>query len=286
MKPFAIAALQLNLENSDNFDLIESKTRETLLRFPWVQMVVLSELAVGGASKSTEFSLEHYLPKLKDIAKDLNIWFIPGSFYDHSERGTTNSSPVISPKGDVERICHKTFPFLPYEKEVVSGSEACVFDIPDVGRFGLHICYDLWFPESARAMSLKGAEVLLHPSLTDTCDRDVEKSMVRATAAQQQCYYIDVNAGGTQGCGLSIAVGPDGEILHEAGLGDEIILIEVDFDKVHRSRKRGFKGLGQPIKSYRDNPNPFKEELKDDDYLKSLGPVSVPKRENNSKKNS
>lgn len=283
MKPFAIAALQLNLENSDNFDLIESKTRETLLRFPWVQMVVLSELAVGGASKSIEFSLEHYLPKLKDIAKDLNIWFIPGSFYDHSESGTTNSSPVISPQGDVEIICQKTFPFLPYEKQVVSGSEACVFDIPDVGRFGLHICYDLWFPESARAMSLKGAEVLLHPSLTDTCDRDVEKAMVRATAAQQQCYYIDVNAGGTQGCGLSIAVGPDGEILHEAGLGDEIILVEVDFDKVHRSRERGFKGLGQPLKSYRDNPNPFKEKLQDDDYLKSLGPVSVPKRENNSK---
>jgi len=55
---------------------------------------------------------------------------------------------------------------------------------------------------AAKAIALKGAEVILHPSLTDTCDRDVERAMVKATAAQQQCYYIDVNAGGEQGCGL------------------------------------------------------------------------------------
>ena len=279
MKPFAIAALQLDLPHTNNFDLIERKTREVLFRFPWVQMVVLSELAVGGANKSIDYSLESYLPRLQAIARDLNIWFIPGSFYNHSKEGIKNSSPVISPEGKVEKICDKTYPFLPYEKGITPGKEACVFDVPNAGRFGLHICYDLWFPESSREMALNGAEVIIHPSLTDTCDRDVEKAMVRATAAQQQCYYIDVNAGGTQGCGLSIAVGPDGEIIHEAGLGDEIMLMEVDFDKVNRSRKRGFKGLGQPLKSFRDNPNPFKDKTDNKDYLDSLGHVLVPDRE-------
>ena len=46
--------------------------------------------------------------------------------------------------------------------------------------------------------------------------------MVKATAAQQQCYYIDVNAGGEQGCGLSLIAGPDGDILHDANIGEAV----------------------------------------------------------------
>ena len=96
----------------------------------------------------------------------------------------------------------------------------------------MHICYDLWFPETSRALAMKGAQVILHPSLTDTCDRDEEKIMARATAIQQQCYYIDVNAGGKQGRGLSIVTGPEGEILNESCESEEVILVEVDTDRV------------------------------------------------------
>ena len=278
MKPFSIAAVQLSLEYTNNFNLLERKTREVAARFPWVQMVVLSELAAGGTSKNVEHSLEEYLPKLKEISKELNIWFVPGSFYDHKDGRITNAAPVISPEGKLITTCTKTYPFLPYEKGVSPGNEACIFDVPGVGRFGMHICYDLWFPESSRALAVNGAEVILHPSLTDTCDRDVEKAMARATAAQQQCYYIDVNAGGNQGCGLSICVGPDGEILHEANIGDEIILVEVDFEKVKRCRQRGLKGLGQPLKSFRDNPSPFLSNTQDQDYLDSLGTLDIPSK--------
>jgi predicted amidohydrolase len=100
--------------------------------------------------------------------------------------------------------------------------------------------------------------------------------MAIATAAQQQCYYIDINAAGSQGCGLSIAVGPDGEVLHEANTADEMILIEVDFEKVNRCRQRGLKGLGQPLKSYRDNSKPFSGDVHDYEYLDSLGELVVP----------
>ena len=276
MKPFSIAAVQISLDNTDNFNLVERKTREVVARFPWVEMVVLSELAVGGANKSKQYSLDEYLPRLREISKELSIWFIPGSFYDHNEGKITNSAPVLSPSGELVTTCVKTFPFLPYEVDVLAGDEACVFDVPGVGRFGIHICYDLWFPESSRELAMKGAEVILHPSLTDTCDRDVEKAMAIATAAQQQCYYIDINAAGNQGCGLSIAVGPDGEILHEANIGDEIILVEVDLEKVTRCRQRGLKGLGQPLKSFRDNSKPFKPKNQNTEYLDSLGELVVP----------
>ena len=280
MKPLSIAAIQLNLARKDNYTLLESKAREAVFRFPWLEMLVFSELAVGGAGASNStFFLSEYLEKLKELAKELNVWLIPGSFYEETEEGTFNTTPVIDNKGDLVTKCRKLYPFLPYETGVTGGNEVCVFEVPGSGKVGIHICYDLWFPETSRALALKGAEVILHPSLTDTCDRDVERAMVKATAAQQQCYYIDVNAGGDQGVGLSLIAGPDGEILHDALAGEEFMLVEVDFDRVRRCRKRGLKGLGQPIKSYRDDPKQHLSEESDTDYLNKLGNLEVPKKE-------
>ena len=280
MKPLSIAAIQLNLARKDNYTLLESKAREAMYRFPWLEMLVFSELAVGGAGASnTTFFLSEYLDKLKELAKELDVWLIPGSFYEETEEGTFNTTPVIDNKGDLVTKCRKLYPFLPYETGVAAGNEVCVFEIPGSGKVGIHICYDLWFPETSRALALKGAEVILHPSLTDTCDRDVERAMVKATAAQQQCYYIDVNAGGEQGVGLSLIAGPDGEILHDALAGEEFMLVEVDFDRVRRCRKRGLKGLGQPIKSYRDDPKRHLSEVSDTDYLNKLGDLEVAKKE-------
>ena len=280
MKPLSIAAIQLNLARKDNYTLLESKAREAVYRFPWLEMLVFSELAVGGAGASNAtFFLSEYLDKLKKLAKELDVWLIPGSFYEETEEGTFNTTPVIDNKGDLVTKCRKLYPFLPYETGVAAGNEVCVFEIPGSGKVGIHICYDLWFPETSRALALKGAEVILHPSLTDTCDRDVERAMVKATAAQQQCYYIDVNAGGEQGVGLSLIAGPDGEILHDALAGEEFMLVEVDFDRVRRCRKRGLKGLGQPIKSYRDDPKQHLSEVSDTDYLNKLGDLEVAKKE-------
>ena len=280
MKPFSIAAIQLSLAVKDNFTLIEKKAREAIIRFPWLQMIVFSELAVGGVgSKNESFFLKGYLKKCENLAKELDVWLIPGSFYEKTEDGIYNTAPVFNPKGELVSKCRKLYPFLPYEKGIIAGEEICVFEVPGSGKIGMHICYDLWFPETSRALVLNGAEVILHPSLTDTCDRDVERAMVKATAAQQQCYYIDVNAGGEQGCGLSLIVGPDGEILHDANLGQEMMLVEVDFDRVRRCRERGLKGLGQPIKSFRDNSHPEIRQNEDERYLKSLGPLEIPKKE-------
>ena len=90
-----------------------------------------------------------------------------------------------------------------------------MFDVPDAGRFGVSICYDLWFPETARTLAAMGAEVILHPTLTGTIDRDVELAIVRATAAQNQCFVFGINGFGDCGNGRSIIVGPAGEVLYQ-----------------------------------------------------------------------
>ena len=99
-----------------------------------------------------------------------------------------------------------------------------------------------------------GMEVLLHPVLTGTIDRDVELAIARATAAQFQCYVFDINGLDAGGVGRSSVVDPSGTVLHQSGAGEEIIPIEIDIARVRRQRERGLNGLGQPLKSFRDRP--------------------------------
>src|SRR5947208_2605939 len=83
-----------------------------------------------------------------------------------------------------------------------------VDNVPEVGRVGLSICYDMGFPETSRTLAAMGAEVILHPTMTDTIDREVELTVARATAAMNQCYFFDINGVGGGGVGRSIIVGP------------------------------------------------------------------------------
>ena len=69
------------------------------------------------------------------------------------------------------------------------------FDIPEVGRIGLSICYDGGFPETCRQLAWMGAEVVLQPSRTTTSDRNQEMVMARANAIFNQIYLVSLNAG-------------------------------------------------------------------------------------------
>ena len=281
MTVFTVAALQLELPAADNLDLVIKKVRGAIARYPFSHMVVVSELAICGAGATTATPrLNETEPRLCALAKELGIWLIPGSVYEDKDGEVFNTTPVINPKGEIVTRYRKMYPFLPYEKGVTAGQDICVFDVEGYGRFGLYICYDMWFPELSRAMVTAGAEVLLHPTLTDTCDRDVELAMVQATAAQQQSYIVNINGVGCLGVGKSVMAGPDGDISYTAGEVEQILLMDIDFDRVRRARERGLKNLGQPLKSFRDHGHEFPQEgmANKGEYLDTLGELKVPER--------
>ena len=171
------------------------------------------------------------------------------------------------------------FTFLPYEKGVEQGTDFCIFDVPDVGRFGLSICYDMWFPETTRQLTSQGVEVLIQPVMTGTTDREAELAITRATAVQFQCYVFSVNGLGAGGVGRSCVVDPTSLVLHQSAAHEDSFPIEIDFDMVRRQRETGMKGLGQVLKSFRDRPVDFsiyQRESGADSYLQTLGPLEIP----------
>ena len=285
MTPFAIAGVQMYVNAlQPNVEGMLHRLDVLMMRFPWTQMVLFSELAPFGPLEKYKLPPENdVIDQFCEAARRHRIWLIPGSmFLTHPEDGRVyNTSLVIDPDGNVIRRYAKMFPFLPYETGIAAGTEFCVFDVPDVGRFGLSICYDMWFPETTRQLTSQGVEVLLHPVLTGTTDRDAELAIARATAAQFQCYVIDVNGLGAGGVGKSLVVDPTSLVLHQSAGQEDMFPIEVDLSMVRRQRETGMKGLGQVLKSFRDRSADFSvydRSSGTDAYLHSLGPLEVPQQ--------
>lgn len=280
MTVMSIAGLQLALPaNQNNFDTIAREVRNVKKRFPHVSMVVLSELATfGPAPRHAETLPGKTEARYGELAAETNLWLVNGSLFERDEDRVYNTTSVLSPDGEVVTRYRKMFPFLPYEEGISSGTEPCVFTIPGVGTIGISICYDMWFPETVRALSWLGAEVIVHPTLTNTIDRDVELSIARSSAAVNQCYMVDINAASTMGVGRSIVVGPGGEVIHQSSGEHDVILFDVDFDYVRRVRERGWQGLGQPLKSFRDHPVAYPQYQPGtrSKTLDALGPLKKP----------
>jgi len=136
------------------------------------------------------------------------------------------------------------FPWRPYEP-CRPGDRFVVADIPGVGRVGLSICYDSWFPEVARHLAWMGAEVILSPTLTTTIDRAQELVLARAQAITNQVYFISVNGAAPGGYGQSIVVDPEGNVRAQAGEGATVITDVIDLEHVSTVRRYGTAGVNR-----------------------------------------
>ena len=111
------------------------------------------------------------------------------------------------------------------------------------GRLGILICHDRHYPEGARALGLNGAEILLVPSATPTASLSVrvwEKELA-AHAIFNEYYVAGLNRVGVEGeytyYGRSVFLDPTGEIVAQAGEGEEVLIAECDLDVIVERRR-------------------------------------------------
>lgn len=269
---FGIAGVQMSVEAWDMEGTIEKMSDVALnirKQMPWINMVVYHELAVPGFVQfKTPVDADWWkknsgpvpgpqTDRFCELARKTRQWIIPGSMWEIEGDKMYNTSVVMSPDGDIVAKYRKMFPWLPYEAGTAAGDKFCVFDIPDVGRFGLCICYDMWFPEVSRTLAWMGAEVIIQPTLTPTSDRELELVMARANALFNQCYFVSVNGVGPWGGGRSTIIDPDGRILQQAGTNQTFMTEMLDLDHTTRTREYGTLGLAQTLKQLRDSGHKF-----------------------------
>jgi predicted amidohydrolase len=107
--------------------------------------------------------------KIIDAAKEYDMTIIPGAFIErinNVKNGNNHlqiSSPVIANDGVISGRQLKIHPFGPQRKVVKAGTKVELFESGNF-KFGIGICYDIVFPEVAKALAKKGADILFFPS--------------------------------------------------------------------------------------------------------------------------
>ena len=182
--------------------------------------------------------------RLGEIAVETGLWLVPGSVYERGEAGVHNTALAISPEGELVATYRKAFPWQPHER-TEPGDRFVVFEIPDVARVGLAICYDGFFPEVFRQLAWLGAEVVIQPTLTTTSDRAAELITARANAIVNQLYVVNANAAAPAALGRSLVIDPEGLVRVEAGATEELITDVLDLDAVERVRTMGTAGVSR-----------------------------------------
>jgi predicted amidohydrolase len=113
--------------------------------------------------------------------------------------------------------------------------------VAEVGDFrvGLMTCYDLRFPELARALSDEGVDVLVLPAAWVAGPRKVMQwqTLLRARAIENVCWVVAAAQPGPRYCGHSMVVSPTGDVIAEAGEGEEILSVALDLEAVRAARE-------------------------------------------------
>ncbi|MDQ1057353.1 putative amidohydrolase [Arthrobacter globiformis] len=191
--------------------------------------------------------------ELKELAADLGIWLVPGSVCERGPEGQLfNTQLVLSPEGELAGYYRKIFPWRPFEP-YDPGDRFTTVDLTGIGRVGLNICYDAWYPEVSRQLAWMGAEVILNVVKTTTPDRRQELVLAKANAIVNQVFVVSVNCAGPTGQGKSIVVDPEGNTIAEAN-GDAPVLLTADLDlaAVEHVRTHGTENLNRPWSQFRD----------------------------------
>lgn len=256
-------------DHKSNISRLTDKIR--LLTQQGAELIVLQELHNGLYFCQTEdvniFDLGETIPgpsteHFGALAKELNIVLVLSLFEKRTAGLYHNTAVVIERDGSIAGKYRKMhIPDDPayYEKFYFTPGDLGFEPIQtSVGRLGVLICWDQWYPEAARLMALRGAEVLIYPTAIGWESSDEKTEQTRQSDAWQLVQrghavanglpVITVNrvgheedpsgqTNGIQFWGRSFVAGPQGELLLELGQSEEMTIVDVDLVRSERVRR-------------------------------------------------
>jgi len=257
-------------DREDNVKRLQQKIRQ--LAAGGAELIVLQELHNGLYFCQTEdtgvFEQAELIPgpstdSFGRLAKDGGVVIVLSLFEKRAPGLYHNTAVVIEKDGTVAGRYRKMhIPDDPayYEKFYFTPGDLGFHPVEtSVGRLGVLVCWDQWYPEAARLMALAGAEVLIYPTAIgwESSDSDEEKmrqqdawvTLQRAHAVANGIPVISVNrtghepdpsgqTNGIQFWGSSFVCGPQGEFLYRAPAEEEIMqLVEIDRKRTENVRR-------------------------------------------------
>jgi predicted amidohydrolase len=215
-----------------------------------VDLLIFPELHLTGYTMQDEvYHLAESIPgpsvrNVEKIARQHGVHIIFGMPEESNVKGVIhNTAVLVGPKGFIgkyRKIYLPTHTVFEERRYYRPGQEAPVFDTA-LGKLGLTICYDLYFPELTRLLALGGAQLIVCISASPGLRRRFFEGFCLSRAMENAVYLVYVNRvgieDGNQFWGGSRVVAPNGSILTQCRYDQEDYReCRVDLDEVSRAR--------------------------------------------------
>lgn len=264
MRKITVAVTQMSCSNEpeENFKKADGMIRKAVKE--GAQIVLLQELFENPyfpqdqkyeyLNLAREAEGHPMLERMSALAKELSV-VLPVSFFERARQTFFNSVMVIDADGSFLGIYRKTH--IPHDPGYW---EKFYFSPGDTGfkvwktsycNIGIGICWDQWFPEAARIMTLRGADIIMYPTAigSEPLDAlDTAGHWQRVMQGHAGANIIPVCASNRVGTekgdsteitfyGSSFISGPDGAIIIQADRSEETVLVATfDLDSIRKSR--------------------------------------------------
>ncbi len=157
--------------------------------------------------------------RLGKLAEKVNAYIVAG-IYERSGEVLYNTSVLIGRDGRLVGKYRKThLPREEWEAGITAGDEYPVFDT-DFGKVGMMICWDVQFPEPARVLAARGAEIILLPIWGGN------QTLAKARAIENHIFLISSSYDMR-----TFIIGPDGEVLAEADKATPVAIADLHLDR-------------------------------------------------------
>jgi len=177
------------------------------------------------AEASATYAEEQYAA----LAKRYHMYIVACYFKPFVD-GVYNTAVLFDREGHITSTYRKTH--LPPNElwQVKEGDALDVFET-DFGKIGMLICYDMFFPEPARILSLLGAEIIFHPTFGYGWYESIGEATLRTRANDNSVYIVTSKNYRYNGAGRSSVIDPWGHILADAGYyANRLVWQEIDLD--------------------------------------------------------
>jgi len=244
-----IAAVQMNpkiMRSRENLDKILLKTRSAASN--GADLIVFPECALAGyvfASREEAIPFMETVPgpstdRLIACCKELSVYVAVGLLEIDAGR-CFNVAVLMGPQGLVGKYRKNHLPFLGIDRFIDPGDKPFQVYKTPVGNIGIHICYDCNFPESARVMTLLGADILILPTNWPEGRGKVAEHVINTRAYENKVHLVAVDRVGRERgvkfIGSSKIIDAWGDTLAEASSDDEeIIYAEVALAEARQKR--------------------------------------------------
>lgn len=198
-------------------------------------LVVLPEMWSSGFSGKNLANLAMgtagIVEELLEISRTLGLVIVGSMPEPHGDK-VFNTIHLID-NGRLAGVYRKIHLFsLLGEDRVFSAGDGVLLAETSVGKIGVIICYDLRFPELSRRLAIEGAQILCVPAQWPNPRSEHWRTLLLARAIENQLFVVAANACGMVGkldvFGMSLIIGPRGEVLAEAGAEETEISAPLD----------------------------------------------------------